>query len=224
MRLICLFTLLFGIIAVQAQQKKEPLSGSVRGVVRDTVHNYVLRSATASVYKAADNSLLSYQITNNRGEFSFNNLPAGLLLKVEISFIGYSNAHQLFTIPADTGFVDLKQIALSPSENTLQEVVVTVPPVSIKGDTLEFNASAFKLDSNAVVEDLLRKIPNITLWADGTITVNGREVKSFLVNGKQFFGDDAKIATQNIPKNAVDKIQAYQVHKEGANLRILPWN
>ncbi|WEK37949.1 MAG: outer membrane beta-barrel protein [Candidatus Pseudobacter hemicellulosilyticus] len=160
---------------------------------------------------------MSYQITNNRGEFSFNNLPAGLLLKVEISFIGYSNAHQLFTIPADTGFVDLKQIALSPSENTLQEVVVTVPPVSIKGDTLEFNASAFKLDSNAVVEDLLRKIPNITLWADGTITVNGREVKSFLVNGKQFFGDDAKIATQNIPKNAVDKIQAYQVHKEGAN-------
>jgi hypothetical protein len=84
----------------------------------------------------------------------------------------------------------------------------------MKGDTLEFNAGAFKMDHNAVVEDLLRKLPGVTIWGDGTITVNGKEVQRVLVDGKPFFGGDARIATQNLPKDAVDKIQVYKSHQE----------
>ncbi len=207
--LICCVMIFFSLKV--AAQSKPTFPGSVKGILRDTTRNYVLKSATVSVYKASDNTLLNYQVSNNYGEFTFKNLPTALALKIEISNVGYQTFNQEFTIPPSTNFLDLKTLVIKPKDINLKEVVITIPPISMNGDTLEFNAAAFKLDSNAVVEDLLRKIPNITLWGDGQITVNGKEVKSVLVNGKSFFGGDPKIATQNIAKNALDKIQVYNV-------------
>ncbi|PWS30959.1 TonB-dependent receptor [Pedobacter paludis] len=200
-----------------AQQSKPSLPGSTKGILRDTAHNYVLKSATVSIYKMADSSLISYQISNNYGEFSFKNLPVGVSLRLDASHVGYQTLRKKFTVPSDKNFIDLGTLIINPKDNTLEEVTVTIPPITMNGDTLEFNAAAFKLDSNAVVEDLLRKIPNVTLWGDGQITVNGREVKSVLVNGKPFFGGDAKVATQNIAKNALDKIQVYNTVKDKNN-------
>ncbi|MCX2451416.1 hypothetical protein OQX61_09045 [Pedobacter sp. PLR] len=205
------------LINTKAQTINPSHIGTAKGILRDTVHNYVLKSATVSIYKAADSTLLSYQISNNYGEFKFNNLPVNLLLKVEISHVGYQALSKKFTIPAAKNLLDLQTMIVKPRDISLQEVMISIPPVSMNGDTLEFNASAFKLDSNAVVEDLLRKIPNITLWGDGQITVNGREVKSILVNGKPFFGGDTKMATQNIAKNALEKIQVYNTIKNKSN-------
>ncbi|RZK75655.1 MAG: hypothetical protein EOO92_15850, partial [Pedobacter sp.] len=191
--------------------------GTVKGIVRDTAHNYVLRSATVSIYKASDSSLINYQISNNYGEFNFKLLPVDVKLRLDVSYVGYKNFRKVFTIPTGTNTLDLKTLIIEPKDNTLEDVVISVPPITMNGDTLEFNAAAFKLDSNAVVEDLLRKIPNITLWGDGQITVNGREVKSVLVNGKPFFGGDVKTATQNIAKNALQKVQVYSTALNKAN-------
>ena len=191
--------------------------GIVKGILRDTAHNYVLRSATISVYKAADSALMNYQISNNYGEFIFKNLPVDTKLRLDVSYVGYQSFRKIFTIPAGKNELDLKTLIIVPRENMLEDVVISVPPISMNGDTLEFNAAAFKLDSNAVVEDLLRKIPNITLWGDGQITVNGREVKSVLVNGKPFFGGDIKTATQNISKNALQKVQVYSTALNKSN-------
>ncbi|WP_276091463.1 TonB-dependent receptor [Pedobacter sp. JY14-1] len=201
-----------------AQQANTPANpGSAKGIVRDTAQNYVLKSATVSIYKAADSTLLSYQVTNNYGEFSFRNLPVSLPLRLEISHVGYMTGRKNFTIPASKNFIDLETIIVNRQDITLKDVVISVPPVSINGDTLEFNAAAFKLDTNATVEDMLRKIPNITLWGDGLITVNGAEVKSLKVNGKTFFGGDAKVAIQNISKNALQKVQVYNTVKDQSN-------
>lgn len=213
-------------IAAQAQNKLSTVSteannpgniGTVKGILRDTARNYVLRSATVSIYKAADSALLSYQITNNYGEFNFKNLPVNVPLRLEASHVGYQLLRKNFSIPTAKNAIDLQTLIIEPRDISLNEVAVTVAPISMNGDTLEFNAAAFKLDSNAVVEDLLRKIPNITLWGDGQITVNGREVKSVLVNGKPFFGGDMKTATQNIAKNALSKIQVYSTLKDKSN-------
>lgn len=207
------FLLILSTSKLLAQQSKPTLPGSVKGILRDTARNYVLKSATVSVYKAADSTLLNYQVSNNYGEFNFKNLPPAVLLRLEVSNVGYQSFRQNFTIPASTNFLDLKTLVIKPKDINLKEVVITIPPIRMNGDTLEFNAAAFKLDSNAVVEDLLKKIPNITLWGDGQITVNGKEIKSLLVNGKSFFGGDTKIATQNIAKNALEKIQVYNVNE-----------
>lgn len=218
MRRLALSTILIlGSFFVYGQSVKQLFPGIVKGIVRDSVHNHVLRSATAAVYLVKDRALLGYQITNTSGEFMLGNLPPETLLRIEISFIGYSGIYRDFIVPADKHQIDFKTLFLKPSEVNLKEVSIGVPPVTIKGDTLEFNADAFKLDTNAVVEDLLRKITNITVWADGVITVNGREVKRVLVNGKEFFGTDVRTSTQNIPKNAVDKIQVYNVSRNTSN-------
>jgi len=214
---LILTIILIGTICVA--QKKIETFGAAKGVVRDTVNNYFLRSATVSVYKVnkQDSSLVSYQITNNNGEFNFNNLPLSVPLILQVSNVGYEPLTKRFMIPSDSKYINLNTLVLNDYRTSLREVSITIPPISMNGDTLEFNAAAFKLDTNAVVEDLLRKIPNITLWGDGKITVNGRDVKSLLVNGKEFFGGDFKIATQNIPKNAVEKIQVYKTATSQTN-------
>ncbi|RQO66621.1 hypothetical protein DBR40_22340 [Pedobacter sp. KBW01] len=191
-----------------AQTATPAPTGTIKGIVRDTVHNYVLKAATVSIYKA-DNTVINYQLSNNYGEFKFSNLPIDKPLRLDISNVGYQTIQKNITIPKGQTVLDLKNVIINPQDVNLQEVTVTVPPISYNNDTLEINAIAFKLDTNATVEDLLKKVPNITVWGDGIITVNGREVKQLTVNGKQFFGGDNKIALQNIPKNALEKIQIF---------------
>jgi hypothetical protein len=199
-------------------QKVDPTRiGTVKGIARDTAQNYVLKSATVSIYKAVDSSILSYQVTNNYGEFSFKNLPVNMLLRLVISNVGYAPTSKNFTIPGDKNAVDLGTLIVNRRDIMLDDVVISVPPMSMNGDTLEFNAAAFKVDTNATVEDMLKMIPNITLWGDGQITVNGAEVKSLKVNGKSFFGDNVKVAIQNIAANALQKVQVYKQTQGSTN-------
>ncbi len=212
---VSVMLLVYGLTA--RAQTSTPLAthiGTATGKVRDTAQNYILKSATVSIYKAADSSLLSYQITNNYGEFKFKNLPVNLALRLQISNIGYGTARKDFKIPEGKNTIDLQTVVMTRQEILLEDVVISVPPITMNGDTLEFNASAFKLDSNATVEDMLKSIENVTLWGDGKITVNGAEVKSLKVNGKSFFGGDAKLALQNISKDALQKVQVYNTAKD----------
>ncbi|MBO9732131.1 MAG: hypothetical protein J7623_26050 [Chitinophaga sp.] len=199
-----------------SQKRDSTWTGAAKGIVRDSTHDYNLPAATLAVYLVKDSSLISYQLSNSFGEFHFAALPVKQPLRIVVSYMGYRSFVKKFTITDSE--VDLKTLNLERGENTLKEVeVVAVPPVQMNGDTLEFNADAFRLDPNAQTEDLLRVLPGVTLWGDGTITINGREVKSVLVDGKPFFGGDKRVATQNIPKDAVDKVQVYQRSKNPEN-------
>jgi len=223
---LCLKVLLLSLFAVitgkaaYAQQKDPTWTGIANGVVRDSVHNHVLPFATLAVYKLADSSLVSYQLSNNFGEFHFRDLPFEIPLKIVVTYVGYQGLVQKFIINKKTGGkFDLKNLNLQLLGNELAEVKVTaIAPVRMHGDTLEFNAAAFDMDKNSAGEDLLRKLPGVVVWGDGTITVNGREISSLLVNGKPFFGGNAKVATQNIPKDAIDKVQVYRKVIDPTNL------
>ena len=100
----------------------------------------------------------------------------------------------------------------------LDELVVTAEhiPMVIKKDTLEYNAAAFKVGPNANVEDLLRRLPGVDVEQDGSIRAQGEEVEQVLVDGKEFFGNDPRIATQNLPADAVDKVQVYDKQSDMA--------
>ncbi|GAB3927126.1 outer membrane beta-barrel protein [Mucilaginibacter myungsuensis] len=191
------------------------LVGTVTGTLKDSLHNYVLRSATVTIYRAADNELVGFQLTNNYGKFTFKQVPVGIPLKIIGSHVSYKDSEKKFLIPKNTKTIELGTVTIDRTDRVLKEVAIkaSVPPMQMRGDTLEFNAAAFKLDTNAVIDDLLRKLTGVTIWADGKITVNGRPISRLLVDGKEFFGG-AKIALQNIPKNSVQKIQVYQVDKE----------
>lgn len=215
--LMPLLTILVCTSSIAFSQKKDSTwKGAANGIVRDSVHNYALPAATLAVYIVKDSSLVSYQLANNFGEFQFKELPVNQPLRIVVSYMGYRSFARKFIITGSD--IDLKQLNLERGENSLKGIeVIAVPPVQMNGDTLEFNADAFKLDPNAQTEDLLRVLPGVTLWGDGTITVNGKEVRSVLVDGKPFFGSDKRVATQNIPKDAVDKIQVYQQSKNKDN-------
>lgn len=196
---------------VTAQVKDSVNMGSVKGIVHDSAFNFVLTNATVAVYRDGDSSLLQYSLPNSFGEFAIKSLPVGASLRMVITHVGYKSFSKRFSISKANPEIELGKINLfrkAEGDNELSEIVIT--PVRMNGDTLEFNASAFKLDKNATTEDLLRKLPGFTIWGDGEITFNGKKINSVLVDGKPFMGGDFTTITQNLPKDAIQKVQVYQ--------------
>jgi len=195
-------------------------TGSVKGKAKDSVYNFMLTSATVAIYKDADSSLLKYTFPDNFGEFTLTPLPVGVPLRLIITHVGYRPLQTKITIEKSGQQVDLDTLFLYQEQDEgkgqLDEVVIkSIAPMRMNGDTLEFNADAFKLDSNATAEDLMRRLPGFTIWGDGDITFNGKKINQVLVNGKPFMGTNSiTVATQNLPKNALDKIQVYQQRDE----------
>ena len=184
-------------------------TGKLTGSVKDSASRAVLERATISVLQA-DSTVIAYQLADKNGLFQFSKLPLKKKLLVSATYAGYIGFYT--SIQLEEGKTDTLELILTLSNNdSLGVVVSSGPPVRMNGDTLEINPAAFKTKSDAVVEELLNQVSGITIWSDGTITVNGKEVNSVLVDGKPFMGSsDPRIATQNLPKSAIDKIQLYQ--------------
>ena len=181
---------------------------TIQGSLKDSIANRALNSATVSLVYANDSSLVSFSRTNEAGVFNFKNVAPGNYL-ISVSYVGYVPKW----VPVLTGTektVDMGLIYMN-DVNTMSTVTVTArrPPVVINGDSVEFNSENFKTAPNAVVEDLLKKMPGMEVDKSGAITVNGKKVTKVFVNGKEFFTGDPMMATKNLPADAVDKIQVY---------------
>jgi hypothetical protein len=181
---------------------------SINGMVIDSVLKKPLNSATISLANAKDSSLLSFTRSEEDGYFEVKNVKAGKYL-LSISYIGYEHLWLSLTVGANAK-VDLGNIYLmDASKMTTVTVTARRPPVVINNDTVEFNSENFKTVPNAVVEDLLKKMPGIEVDKSGAITVNGKTVTKVFVNGKEMFTGDPKMATKNLAADAIDKIQVY---------------
>ncbi|OQP60496.1 hypothetical protein A3860_33050 [Niastella vici] len=180
----------------------------------------MLISATVAVYRDADSSLMQFTLPNSFGEFTVKPLPLNVPLHLVITHVGYKPLFKRFLLTKSESILDFGLLYMyqntDKNGNLLEEVVVKAKvPMRMNGDTLEFNADAFRLDSNATAEDLMRRLPGFTIWGDGDITFNGKKINAVLVEGKPFMGtSDVTIATQNLPKGALDKIQVYQQRDE----------
>ena len=181
---------------------------TIQGSLKDSIANRALNSATVSLVYAKDSSLVSFSRTNEAGFFNFKNVAPGNYL-ISVSYVGYVPKW----VPVLTGTEKTVEMGLiyMNDVNTMSTVTVTArrPPVVINGDSVEFNSENFKTAPNAVVEDLLKKMPGMEVDKAGGITVNGKKVTKVFVNGKEFFTGDPMMATKNLPADAVDKIQVY---------------
>jgi hypothetical protein len=177
----------------------------LKGNVVDSLSRKGLTSATISLVRAADSALLTFGVADSAGTFRLEAVGGGPFL-ISVSYTGYQPVWKMVT----KGVEALGEIALVPL-GLLQAAQVRArrPPVEINNDTIEFNAENFKTQPNAVVEDMLRKIPGVTVESDGTVKVNGQTVRRILVNGKEFFTGDVKMATKNLNADAVDKLQVF---------------
>jgi len=215
MRILYLTLLVLFSTLVYAQQNTKTSGRIVTGRLVDAINHQHLPSASVAIYTGRDTMLLSFQLSGNNGDFSLGNLPAGVPLRLVASFTGYRQLNKSFQIKTRDSLFHLGDVYMQRTTgDTLAEVVVqALIPMRMNGDTLEFNADAFKLGKNDVAEDLLRRLPGITVWNDGVITVFGREVKAIMVDGKPFLGGNSKLAIQNLAKSAIDKIQVYNTSK-----------
>ncbi|GAB3325846.1 TonB-dependent receptor [Larkinella ripae] len=201
--LLPVFLLLINLTATLAQSQ-------LRGNVIDSTTRKPLMEATVSLLSVRDSSVVRFMTTNGEGEFSFNKVAVGPY-RILITYVGYRNQSKRLTISAEKPLTEAGTFELSPQPVNLNEVVVKQegPPITIKSDTVEFNAHSFKTQPNAMVENMLKKLPGVEVERDGTIKAQGQEVKKVLVDGKPFFGDDPKMATRNLPADIIDKVQLY---------------
>jgi len=183
--------------------------GTLKGRIIDSTNKQPLGLATVTIFRAADTTIITYRLSDPEGNFKVPGIPYDVNCRVVISFSGFGVYRKEFTISAAESTKDIGEIYMLPDAKSLDEVLVIAerPPVVIKKDTIEFNASAFKTLPNALVEDLLKKLPGVQVDRDGNINVNGKAVNRILVDGKTFFGDDPKMATRNLPANVIDKVQ-----------------
>lgn len=198
---LCLTILLLVTLASLGQS-------SVKGHLEDALTHRPLSLATLSIFKKADTTLLIYRLSDPSGNFRIPAIPPHTSCYLVVSHVGYEVIRKDIEA-GDNNTLDLGTLSLHTSTQTLDEALVTAerPPVRIYHDTIEFNAASFRTLPDALVEDLLRKLPGVDVDRAGNIMVNGRVVNRILVDGKYFFGDDPKMASRNLPANSIDKVQ-----------------
>ncbi len=192
-------------------------TGNLRGNLIDD-QTKPLIFATVALLQPADSTLAVFAISDAQGAFELKNIKAGTYL-LQASFLGHKTYYSSLTYPRTEG-AELGTLVL-PRNSTLLgtvEVQEEAVPITIKKDTIEYNAGSFKTREDAPVEDLLRKLPGVEVDRSGNIKAGGENVKRVLVDGKEFFGDDPKVATKNLPADAIKKVQVYDQKSDETEL------
>ncbi len=179
------------------------------GVVKDSL-NSGLEMANIIAVNTTTKAIDSYGFTDAFGNYKLN-LNTNSRYKIRASYIGMKTGE----IIIETKKSDLKKDIVLIFDNTLDEVeIISKMPVTIKGDTIVYNADSFKSGTEKKLGDVLKKLPGVEVNDDGEIQVEGKTVKKVMIEGKDFFDGDSKLATKNIPANAIDKVQVLKNHSE----------
>ena len=188
----------------------------VKGVITDTISKTNLTNTIISLLRSKDSILYKFTRSDAKGSFQLQQLKGGDYILL-VTHPGYADYVDHFNIK-DSSSLDFK-IPMTLKANLLKEVIVrqTISSIKVKGDTTEYAADSFKVQPDATVEDLLKKLPGIQVDKNGQITAQGERVQKVLVDGEEFFGDDPTLVTQNLRADMVDKVQVYDKKSDQAN-------
>ena len=189
---------------------------TVSGTVTDSIGEPMIE-ATVRLLSVKDSSFVKGGTTNIDGRFSLSGINRGNYI-VQTSYIGYDPSNTDVNVASSN--VRLKPIVLKESSIMLKETVVTAvkTEIVVKEDTVEYNAGSYKTQPGAAMEELLKKLPGVEVDSDGKITAHGKEVTKILVDGKEFFSDDPKVASKNLPATMIDKLQVVDRKSDLARL------
>ncbi len=187
----------------------------LEGIVKDK--SGPLEMANVIAFIKGTNLLQSYSITDAKGHYKLS-IEQNKVYTLKISYLGYETKN--VDVSVDDSENQIKNIELTESNESLNEVELTYEmPVKIIGDTIVYNSDSFTTGTEKKLEDILEKLPGIEIDENGEIEVEGKKVQKILVEGKEFFDGDTKLATQNIPANAVDKVQVLKNYNEVSGMR-----
>jgi len=198
-----------------AQQSGVNVTGSVVEQGSDTP----IEQATVRLLNVKDSAMVRGVVSARNGSFTLKNVKKGSYL-LHITFIGYDPLYQPLQITGKKNPVNVGKLELSDGAIELGEAVVIgkAPEVTVRNDTVEYNADSYKVTEGSVLEDLLKKMPGVEVDSEGKITVNGKEVKKVMVDGKEFFSDDPKVASKNLPAKMIDKLQVLDKKSDMAQM------
>ena len=173
----------------------------------------------ASVYliPAGDTTITHFALSDDKGDVLLKEVPVGKY-ELNAEIIGYTPHKKTYTIKAHWEAYDLGIIKMEENAEFLEASTISAigNPVTVKKDTIEFNASSFRVGENAMLEDLLKKMPGMEVADDGTVTLNGEKIDKITVGGKTFFFNDPTAALKNLPAKIVDKIKVVDKTKDEA--------
>lgn len=210
----------FHVMAIPSASQEAGREYEVQGVVSDSAGTG-LQNAMVVALTRPDSVLARYALSRGDGAFTITGLPAGEYV-LQVTIIGYRTLRRDFDVTdAD---VDAGAVVMSVTAVEMDELVVSVEHVPFvnRRDTLSYNVQAFPTPPNANVEDLLRRLPGIQVASDGSITAQGETVQNVLVDGKEFFSQDATVATQNLPADAVAQVDVYDKQSDMAEFTGIP--
>ena len=191
----------------------------VHGRILSAVDKTPIEMATVRlfIYKANDSVMVKGAQTNPDGEYYLDKVYPGDY-KLYISSVGFREQCVLTTVKDQD--VQIRDLLLAEDVQALSEVEVKghAAEMTVKGDTIEFNTAAYKVEENAMVEDLLKKLNGVQVDKEGNVTVNGEGIKAVRIDGKKFFGNDVQTATKNIPADMIEKVQVIDEKSETAKL------
>ena len=184
-----------------------------RGIVKDSL-DFPLEMANVIALDTVAKRIASYGFTDAKGNFKLD-LKKNTVYNIKISYIGFKEI---------SAFLKTKTTDMSKDYTMLEDSmldgieIISKMPITIKGDTIIYNADSFKNGSERKLKDVLAKLPGVEINDDGQIEVEGKAVEKIMIDGKEFFSGDTKLATENIPSNAVDKIQVLRNYSNVSQL------
>ncbi|WP_435355838.1 TonB-dependent receptor [Emticicia sp. SJ17W-69] len=203
MKKLFLQTIIFFAVTINANAQTVEVSG----VVQDAKSNVAVSGASILLINARDSTQRKGVLANADGKFTLLNVKSGNY-RLRVTSIGYGNLETRVLVGNTAK--NLGILKLSENDNQLGEVTVREKQIRVeqKGDTVQYNADAFKTNPDATAEDLVKKMPGVTI-ENGVVKAQGEEVKKVTVDGQEFFGDDAALALKNLPAEVIDKVQVF---------------
>ena len=203
---VLLTTLLLCVLHANAQRE------SISGRIIDKETKAAMPKATLQLYRIRnqkDTTFVGGTISNERGAFAFNNVSAGSYV-LKVSFLGYVEQKKTLTKTRSQALA-LGNIAMEPNAVLIKEAVVTanIPKMVIKDDTVVYNADAFRVPEGSVIEALVEVLPGAKIDDDGKISINGKNVKKFKLDGRDFMTGNNDAVMKNLPSYVIDKVKAY---------------
>ena len=215
-RLFLLLLLLFSALSTRAQMDDRPLS--ISGQLLDADTKEPVQLVTIQLFAAPDSTFVGGTVSDEKGNFSLQ-APSNGNYRLKFSFVGYQTFQREVTLRRNQS-QDLGDLLLSPDAITLKEAVVTgrAAQVIVKKDTLVYNPEAYRTPEGSPIEELIKRMPGAEVDEDGTITINGKEVKKILLDGKEFMLGDVETALKNLPVSIIQNVKFYDQQSDQARI------
>ena len=217
-RLILLAAITLTVITAYAQPEPEDRRLSISGQLLDADLKEPMMQATIQLFQASDSTFAGGTVSNEKGNF-YLEAPRPGTFRLRISTVGYKTMEREVTLRRNES-QDLGSLLLESESTMLKETVVTgrAAQVIVRKDTIMYNPEAFRTPEGSAIEELIKRIPGAEVDEDSNITINGKEVKKILLDGKEFMLGDVETALKNIPVSIIQNLKFYDQQSDQARI------